>query len=86
MPHSPPSWAKGAAYLSLAALAAKGLSALYKIPYQNMTGDTGFYVYQQVYPLYGAVLVLGTYGFPLVIAKALIDNGGREGIRPLLTF
>ncbi|WP_444685767.1 oligosaccharide flippase family protein [Alkalicoccus luteus] len=86
MPHPTPSWAKGAAYLSLAALAAKGLSALYKIPYQNMTGDTGFYVYQQVYPLYGAVLVLGTYGFPLVIAKALIDNGSRDGIRSLLTF
>ena len=62
-------WMKSAVLLSLAALFVKGLSALYKIPYQNITGDTGFYVYQQVYPLYGAAFVISTYGFPLVIAK-----------------
>ncbi|QKS69645.1 polysaccharide biosynthesis protein [Paenalkalicoccus suaedae] len=67
-------WMQGALYLSLAAFIAKGLSALYKIPYQNMTGDEGFYVYQQVYPLYGVALVLGTYGFPLVIAKTVATN------------
>lgn len=72
--------------MSLAAFIAKGLSALYKIPYQNLTGDTGFYVYQQVYPLYGAVLVLGTYGFPLVIAKAVLAEEDNKTLRKQLTF
>ncbi|WP_093055828.1 putative polysaccharide biosynthesis protein [Salipaludibacillus aurantiacus] len=85
------SWMKGAVYLSLAALIAKGLSAMYKIPYQNITGDTGFYVYQQVYPLYGAAFVLGTYGFPLVIARMIAQNTSsevKEGLVPVerLTF
>lgn len=79
-------WLQAALYLSLAAFIAKGLSALYKIPYQNLTGDTGFYVYQQVYPLYGAVLVLGTYGFPLVIAKAVLAEKESEALRQRLTF
>ncbi|PYZ91551.1 hypothetical protein CR194_19680 [Salipaludibacillus keqinensis] len=74
------SWVKGALYLSLAALVVKGLSALYKIPYQNITGDTGFYVYQQVYPIYGVVFVLGTYGFPLVIAKLVAGHDSKIGL------
>ncbi|AOM84618.1 hypothetical protein BBEV_3321 [Salisediminibacterium beveridgei] len=61
-------------WLSLAALLAKMLSALYKVPYQNMTGDAGFYVYQQVYPLYGVALVLGAYGYPLVLATMMGDS------------
>ncbi|WP_088036621.1 polysaccharide biosynthesis protein [Evansella clarkii] len=67
------SWMKGALYLSLGALAAKGLSALYKVPYQNLTGDLGYYVYQQVYPLYGLAFVLGTYGFPVAISGMLTE-------------
>ncbi|UJW56000.1 polysaccharide biosynthesis protein [Bacillus sp. A116_S68] len=72
-------WVKGAVYLSLAAFIAKGLSALYKIPYQNITGDQGFYVYQQVYPIYGIAFVLGTYGFPLVISRMVAkEHTGRS--------
>ncbi|WP_280772192.1 putative polysaccharide biosynthesis protein [Salipaludibacillus daqingensis] len=67
-------WMKGALYLSLAAIIVKALSALYKIPYQNITGDTGFYVYQQVYPIYGVIFVLGAYGFPLVIATFVANH------------
>ncbi|SES24429.1 polysaccharide biosynthesis protein [Salisediminibacterium halotolerans] len=64
-----PAWMKGALLLTAAAVFVKGLSALYKIPYQNITGDLGFYVYQQIYPLYGAAFVIGTFGFPLMLAK-----------------
>ncbi|ADU28348.1 polysaccharide biosynthesis protein [Evansella cellulosilytica] len=64
---------KGALYLSLAAFVGKVLSALYKVPYQNMTGDVGYYVYQQVYPLYGIAFVLATYGFPIVLSKTLAE-------------
>ncbi len=65
---------KGALYLSLAAFIVKGLSALYKVPYQNFTGDHGFYVYQQVYPIYGIALVLGSYGIPVVIARIVSEG------------
>ncbi|SDZ66406.1 polysaccharide transporter, PST family [Evansella caseinilytica] len=71
-------WIKGALYLSMAAFIAKLLSAVYKVPYQNMTGDIGYYVYQQVYPVYGIALVLGTYGFPLVIAKMTAQEQAKE--------
>ncbi|UCZ53314.1 polysaccharide biosynthesis protein [Bacillus shivajii] len=67
------SWMKGALYLSLAAFIAKGLSALYKVPYQNLTGDLGFYVYQQVYPIYGVAFILGSYGIPVVVARMIAE-------------
>ena len=42
---------QGAIALSIAAFIAKILSAVYRVPFQNMVGNTGFYVYQQVYPM-----------------------------------
>lgn len=64
---------KGALILTLAGLVSKILSAGYRIPLQNMTGDIGFYVYQQVYPLLGMVVVLALYGFPSAISKMVVD-------------
>ena len=43
----------GAGVLAAAGLVAKVLSAIYRVPFQNLGGNTGFYVYQQVYPIYG---------------------------------
>lgn len=60
---------KGAFLLTLAGLISKVLSAGYRIPLQNLTGDIGFYIYQQVYPLLGMALVLALYGFPSAISK-----------------
>ena len=42
---------RGAWILSLSSLIAKILSAVYRVPFQNMVGDTGFYAYQQIYPI-----------------------------------
>lgn len=64
---------RGAVVLTLAALFVKVLSALYKVPFQNLTGDAGFYVYQQVYPLYGVAVVLSFSGLPVFISKILSD-------------
>lgn len=41
---------RGAFILSLASLVTKILSAVYRVPFQNLVGNTGFYVYQQIYP------------------------------------
>lgn len=65
---------KGAFFLSLAALFAKVLSAFYRIPFQNMAGDMGFYVYQQVYPFYGVITILALYGFPVVISRQIAEK------------
>jgi len=68
---------KGAMILTLAALVTKILSAVYRVPFQNIVGDIGFYIYQQVYPFYGIVMVLSTYGFPVVISKLYTEQLAR---------
>ncbi|MCC2251860.1 oligosaccharide flippase family protein [Virgibacillus sp. AGTR] len=64
---------KGAFLLTLAGLISKLLSAGYRIPLQNLTGDIGFYVYQQVYPILGIIFVLSFYGFPSAISKMAVE-------------
>ena len=65
---------EGAFILTIAGLLTKILSAGYRIPYQNIVGDIGFYIYQQIYPLYGIALVLSTTGFPVVISKMIAEK------------
>ncbi|MCP8971176.1 putative polysaccharide biosynthesis protein [Ectobacillus ponti] len=75
---------RGAVILTMAGLATKILSAFYRIPFQNIVGDVGFYIYQQVYPVYGICLVLATYGFPAVISSLVAEEaarGNEQGIR-----
>ncbi|MGE7604805.1 putative polysaccharide biosynthesis protein [Peribacillus sp. NPDC097675] len=69
---------RGALILSAAAIIVKILSAAYRIPYQNIAGDIGFYIYQQVYPFYGVALTLSTIGFPVVISKLIAERGSSE--------
>lgn len=64
----------GAFTLTIAAIIVKGLSAIYRVPFQNMVGDTGFYIYQQVYPLYAIAIVFAFSGFPVVISKAYMER------------
>lgn len=78
---------KGAFILTIAALITKILSAVYRIPFQNIVGDTGFYIYQQVYPFYGVAVVLATTGFPVVISKLFAEcreKGNDTAARRLL--
>ena len=64
----------GALILSLAALIAKILSACYRIPFENLVGNTGFYVYQQVYPIYGIGMTFALTGFPVFISKIIAEQ------------
>ncbi|WP_330220443.1 putative polysaccharide biosynthesis protein [Neobacillus mesonae] len=82
---------KGAFILTIAALITKVLSAVYRIPFQNIVGDIGFYIYQQVYPFYGMAIVLATTGFPVVISKLLTEqqekgNGEKSRFLLLISF
>ncbi|MGE7763557.1 putative polysaccharide biosynthesis protein [Peribacillus sp. NPDC097895] len=69
---------RGALILSVAAIIVKVLSAAYRIPYQNIAGDIGFYIYQQVYPFYGVALTLSTLGFPVVISKLIAERDSAK--------
>lgn len=72
---------KGAVVLSIASLIAKILSAVYRVPFQNMVGNTGFYVYQQVYPIYGIGMTFALSGFPIFLSKLIAEtkqNGERK--------
>lgn len=80
---------KGAFLLTVAAIITKILSAIYRVPFQNIAGDIGFYIYQQVYPFYGAAVVLSTYGFPVVISKLYAEKmslNDRDGANQLLVI
>ncbi|WP_079474395.1 polysaccharide biosynthesis protein [Marinococcus halophilus] len=65
---------KSVSLLTAAALIGKVFSAVYRIPYQNMTGDIGYYVYQQAYPFYGIAMILALYGFPAVLAREMAQQ------------
>ncbi|MBF0709587.1 polysaccharide biosynthesis protein [Alkalihalobacillus hwajinpoensis] len=65
---------QGALLLTAVALFMKVLSVGYRIPYQNITGDIGFYVYQQIYPFYSIAIILATYGFPVVISRLISEE------------
>lgn len=60
---------KGAFLLTFIGILSKVLSAFYRIPIQNVTGDIGFYTYQQVYPFIATVMILSLYSFPSAVSK-----------------
>lgn len=64
---------KGGLVLTASSFIAKLLSAVYKVPFQNLTGDAGFYVYQQVYPLYGLAVAFSLTGLPAFISKIISE-------------
>ncbi|MDQ0273093.1 putative polysaccharide biosynthesis protein [Cytobacillus purgationiresistens] len=73
---------KGTLILTAAAIIIKILSATYRVPFQNIVGDVGFYIYQQIYPFYGIALVLATSGFPVVISKLYAEQASEKGRKP----
>lgn len=56
--------------LTITMLIVKILSAIYRVPYQNILGDTGLYAYQQVYPIIAIVSVLSLNAIPSVISQS----------------
>jgi len=69
---------QGALFITIASLLSKILSAFYKIPYQNIAGDLGYYIYQQVYPIYAMALAFSTYGFPMVLSTLVAERIARK--------
>ena len=65
---------EGAFILTIASFIAKVLSAVYRVPFQNLVGDEGFYVYQQVYPIYGLAMTLALSGLPQFISRVIDEQ------------
>ena len=77
----------GASVLLLTSLVVKILSAIYRIPLQNMMGNEGFYSYQQVYPIYGLGMSLALTGVPLYVSQRIAEEKATERtIRQLYTI
>ena len=74
-------WMKGTMILTITAFLTKLLSMVYKIPYQNIVGDEGLYVFQQVYPLIGIYTVLNGLVFPTIVSELLLKHQYSEDIK-----
>ena len=68
---------KGASILTISAVIVKLLGAVYRVPFQNLVGDKGFYIYQQVYPFIGIFIVWTSYGFAVAVSKLLAGSQSR---------
>lgn len=75
---------KNAALLTLLMFVKKILSIVYKIPYQNVVGDAGFYVFQQVYPFIAISMLLTGFALPTVIGSLLVEHHYSTAIKDKL--
>lgn len=75
---------KGASILTISAIVVKILGAVYRVPYQNMVGDKGFYIYQQVYPFIGIFIVWTSYGFAVAVSKLLAGSKSRGEAKAMM--
>ncbi|HEY8436160.1 MAG TPA: oligosaccharide flippase family protein [Haloplasmataceae bacterium] len=73
-------WIRGTVILIVSSFIVKALSFFYKIPYQNIMGDVGFYVYQTVYPLFSVLALMSTYSIPLVTSELLIQGASLNAL------
>ena len=66
----------GVVILTLALIIVKILSAIYRVPYQNVLGDTGLYAYQQIYPIVALGMILSMNAIPSAVTQTpvLMDN------------
>lgn len=72
---------KGTMILTITAFFVKLLSLLYKVPYQNISGDEGLYVFQQVYPLIGIYTTLNGVVLPTIISELLLTHQYSEDVK-----
>ena len=61
--------------LTLALLVVKVLSAVYRVPYQNILGDEGLYAYQQVYPIVALGVILTMNAIPSAVTQVFGSEG-----------
>jgi PST family polysaccharide transporter len=77
----------GALILAAAGVLSKVIGMFYRIPLQEIVGNSGLGLYQEVYPLYLTFLILATAGVPValsrIIAEALAE-GRQDQVNQIL--
>ncbi|MDU4743486.1 MAG: oligosaccharide flippase family protein [Staphylococcus epidermidis] len=68
----------GVVILTLALIIVKILSAIYRIPYQNVLGDDGLYAYQQIYPVVALGVILSMNAIPSAVTQVIGVNRSDE--------
>lgn len=71
----------GAAILAAGVVIMKILGAIYKIPLQNILGDTGYGYFNAAYVVYNVLLTISTAGLPVALSR-MISEANTLG-RPL---
>lgn len=65
---------QGALILTIAALISKILGAIYRIPLQQLAGDSGLAIYGAVYPVYSTIMLLVVAGIPVALSKMIAEQ------------
>ncbi|GED69455.1 polysaccharide biosynthesis protein [Brevibacillus reuszeri] len=63
----------GALILAIAGILSKVIGMFYRIPLQEIVGDNGLGLYQEVYPLYLTFLILATAGVPVALSRVIAE-------------
>lgn len=72
----------GAMILAIAGIMSKVIGMFYRIPLQEIVGDNGLGLYQEVYPLYLTFLILATAGVPVALSRVIAESlaEGKQGM------
>lgn len=63
----------GAAILAFGVAIMKVLGAIYKIPLQNILGDTGYGYFNAAYTIYNVLLTIATAGLPVALSRMISE-------------
>lgn len=63
----------GAAVLALAVAIVKVIGAFYKIPLQNIIGETGYGFFSTAYDIYSVLLMISTTGLPVAMSRMISE-------------
>lgn len=71
----------GALILAVAGILSKAIGMFYRIPLQEIVGNNGLGLYQEVYPLYLTFLILATAGIPIALSRMIAESlaEGKHG-------
>ena len=75
------SFLHGAAILTAGVVVMKILGAIYKIPLQNILGDTGYGYFFAAYSIYNVMLTISTAGLPVALSRMISQANTLE--RPM---
>ncbi|WP_175615531.1 oligosaccharide flippase family protein [Piscibacillus halophilus] len=75
-------WVRGALLLTVAGFISKVLGMIYRVPLQNIAGDEGLYIYQQIYPILSIAIMLSVYSIPGALSHTIIrQQHSHEAVR-----